>query len=103
MCTVREFLTSRSGYVKPREGLSMGWVVIVLIGVAVMLGTAEDALAAGPCEEYDACDCCYMIGPNQSTWCCTTRVCGSPGNNRDHVAKDSQGECYFLETTCSCF
>jgi hypothetical protein len=56
--TVRAFIISESGYVSPRTGLPVAWVVGVLLAAAVVL--APDPAEARTCDArsipWDPCD-----------------------------------------------
>lgn len=55
MDTLREFLVSTSGHIEPRKGLSLGWLVFILSGLAVLLGTPDTANATEHCVWTSAC------------------------------------------------
>jgi len=102
MNSLSYFFISRSGYVKPRDGLAMGWLGIMLMVVVMALGITGEAQAY---IEDEVELCCSYIGPNQDRWCCTPYQgnCDPSVNLRIHVLKDSQGECWWVDATCSCF
>ena len=45
MSTLSTFMTSPSGYVSRREGLSLGWMAGAIAGTAVVFGMASPAAA----------------------------------------------------------
>ena len=96
---------SRSGYVQPRKGLSVGMLAVSAAVILCILSAPPSA--SGTPGEEGKYYCCYLIGPGQETWCCNPEAyCvmgGNVWNYRDHVEKDQHGECFWLEDSCSCF
>lgn len=60
-----EFATSSSGHVEPRQGLVLGWLGSVVVGLAVVFGAADRAQA----------DYCYGISMGESGWVNTSESC----------------------------
>ena len=73
MNMLREFFTSSSGLAPARQGLSVGWVISALVGVAILIG-AEKAEAAPPDCPGSEIDCAYMY-PTHCTKYYPTRCC----------------------------
>ena len=73
MDSLREFFASSSGLAPARRGLSLGWVISALTGVAVLLGARGAEAAACPTSR----DCsfnnkCSVEDPENPIRCCTT-------------------------------
>ncbi len=71
MNTLREFFTSSSGLVPARQGLSLGWVISALVGVAILVGAEEAEAQDCPSTSFD---CEYMY-PTHCTKYFPTRCC----------------------------
>lgn len=67
MNTFTYFLKSRSGYVKLREGLSVGWANLAIVALTFIFGMINRANAT----DTD----CYGIPPGDYGWRCTTIAC----------------------------
>ena len=94
------FLTSRSGYVQPREGLSLGWLVLVVLALSVLVGTTEPVHA-----DKNPYYCCAYLGPNDgdNVWCCSPDGCVGGWYWRYRVWRVG-GVCHhYGEEACSCF
>lgn len=92
---LHEFLFSPSGAVIPRQGLSLGGVVSVLAGLAVLMGTASKADA----------DYCYGIPENQGGWVCNGAQCQTEPSILYYERyyfhyPDGQGGCTYLYQYC---
>ena len=105
----REYIVSRSGYVRLRDGLALGWVVVALLGLTVLLGSASEAAAVeGGCNEFAAFSgCCVLMEPGQTGfWCCTPNSCPRMyGQVRQKLSKSEYWPyaCQVDDCSCSCF
>ena len=68
---LREFISSSSGLAPMRQGLGLGWVISVLSGVAILLGSPTKA------EAWTCSHTCPHKAPNDScsTECDTGELC----------------------------
>ena len=99
MQAIIAFFRSPSGYVQPREGLSMGWIVVALLGVTMLLGTVHQASA----------NYCWGVPEGETQWKCSTNVCYNEdleiwGEFRYLIRHlPTAPHCTMLDSECSCF
>ena len=69
--SLRDFMISESGYVRPLRGLSLGWLVMALVAMTVVFGTVEPAEAGCYGISLGSCgDVCFdCSGGNTVTEC----------------------------------
>ena len=75
MDSLREFFASSSGLAPARRGLSLGWVISALTGIATLLGAKE--VRAGDCPTSRDCqfnNACSINTPSTPIRCCVTKV-----------------------------
>jgi len=87
MDRLREFFASSSGLAPARRGLSLGWLISALTGVAVLLGARGAAAACPTARDCQFDNGCSINTPSQPIRCCVTKVW------------DDNGVC---ETRCFC-
>lgn len=63
--SLSEFLVSSSGNIKPQRGLSMGWLSLVLGGLAALVGLTERA-DADSCHGIPEDQCGFYCGVNNN-------------------------------------
>lgn len=90
MSTLSMFVTSTSGYVSRREGLSLGWMAGAIAGTAVVFGMANPA-AALTCPPNSS-DC--------GAWC-TGDPCGDDDFIRDRYCNFGSGCVSIGDDHCS--
>lgn len=88
------YIASRSGYVQPREGLALGWVVAAFLGLALLLGSAQQASA----------DYCWGVPEGSEQWVCTPNSCGGNMYWRLLVwhSPTCCPHCEVRDSSCSC-
>ena len=73
MNMLREFFTSSSGLAPARQGLSLGWVISALVGIAILVGAEEAEAQSQDCPAI-VIECEYMY-PTHCTKYFPTRCC----------------------------
>lgn len=92
-----EFLTSESGTVTRRSGLSLAWVVVALLAatvISVVPAMAGDCVPVGNCYGI-ACNTCHWMG------CQGYPPCGPPGYFQQWLRCNLDvGGCFIQGTRC---
>lgn len=92
----RQYWTSRSGYVRPREAVGLGGVVVLLVCLAVVFGMVGQANA----------DVCYGLAEGECGWVFTydhnCPTAGAPYCWKYYYChySDQNGGCTFKQAGC---